>query len=93
MNMPKSRDIQAKIPLPQVIWNFGYVTENGVNSNCQIILHRMFMDFLQTYFYRYDIINHIQKNDTGYRGGGIGDGQTNTGSRFDGGQRTWNANG
>lgn len=22
------------------------VTENGVNSNCQIILHRMFMDFL-----------------------------------------------
>jgi len=26
--------------------NFGYVTENGVNSNCQIILHRMFMDFL-----------------------------------------------
>ena len=23
-----------------------YVTENGVNSNCQIILHRMFMDFL-----------------------------------------------
>ena len=36
---------------------------------------------------------HIQKNDTGYRGGGIGDGQTNTGSRFDRGQRTWNANG
>ena len=36
---------------------------------------------------------HIQKNDTGYGGGGIGDGQTNTGSRFDGGQRTWNANG
>ena len=33
MNMPKSRDIQAKIPLPQTIWNFGYVTENGVNSN------------------------------------------------------------
>jgi len=33
MNMPKSRDIQAKIPLPQAIWNFGYVTENGVNSN------------------------------------------------------------
>ena len=21
MNMPKSRDIQAKIPLPQAIWN------------------------------------------------------------------------
>ena len=34
MNMPKSRDIQAKIPLPQAIWNkFGYVTENEVNSN------------------------------------------------------------
>ena len=33
MNVPKSRDIQAKIPLPQAIWNFGYVTENGVNSN------------------------------------------------------------
>ena len=33
MNMPKSRDIQAKIPLPQAIWNFGYVTVNGVNSN------------------------------------------------------------
>ena len=33
MNMPKSRDIQAKIPLPQAIWNFGCVTENGVNSN------------------------------------------------------------
>ncbi len=31
MNMPKSRDIQVKIPLPQAIWNnFGYVT---VNSN------------------------------------------------------------
>ena len=30
----KSRDIQAKIPLPQAIWNeFGYVTVNGVNSN------------------------------------------------------------
>ena len=50
MNMPKSRDIQAKIPLPQVIWNFGYVTENGVNSNCQIILHRMFMDFYRHIF-------------------------------------------
>lgn len=35
----------------------------------------------------------MQKNDTGYGGGGISDGQTNTGSRFDGGQRTWNANG
>ena len=33
MNVPKFRDIQAKIPLPQAIWNFGYVTENGVNSN------------------------------------------------------------
>ena len=34
MNMPKSRDIQAKIPLPQAIWNeFGYVTVNGVDSN------------------------------------------------------------
>ena len=33
MNMPKSRDIQAKIPLPQAIWNLGYVTVNGVNSN------------------------------------------------------------
>ena len=33
MNMPKSRDIQAKIPLPQAIWNFGKVTVNGVNSN------------------------------------------------------------
>ena len=33
MNVPKSRDIQAKILLPQAIWNFGYVTENGVNSN------------------------------------------------------------
>ena len=30
MNVPKSRDIQAKIPLPQAIWNeFGYVTVNG----------------------------------------------------------------
>ena len=33
MNMPKSRDIQAKIPFPHAIWNFGYVTVNGVNSN------------------------------------------------------------
>ncbi len=33
MNMPKSRDIQAKIPLPQAIWNeFWLVTVNGVNS-------------------------------------------------------------
>ena len=24
---------QAKISLPQTIWNFGYVTVNGVNSN------------------------------------------------------------
>ena len=32
MNVPKSRDIQAKIPLPQAIWNFGYITENGVNQ-------------------------------------------------------------
>ncbi len=37
MNMPKSRDIQAKIPLPQAIWNnFGYVTVNGVNSNVNL---------------------------------------------------------
>ena len=36
MNMPKSRDIQAKIPLPQAIWNFGYITVNGVNSNLEI---------------------------------------------------------
>jgi len=47
MNMPKSRDIQAKIPSGM---NFGYVTENGVNSNCQIILHRMFMDFYRHIF-------------------------------------------
>ena len=40
MNMPKSRDIQAKIPLPQAIWNFGYVTVNGVNSNQIITLRR-----------------------------------------------------
>ena len=35
MNMPKSRDIQAQIPLPQAIWNeiFGYVTMNGMNSH------------------------------------------------------------
>ena len=33
MNMPKSRGIQAKISLPQAIWNFGCVTVNGVNSN------------------------------------------------------------
>ena len=33
MNMPKFRGIQAKIPLPQAIWNFGCVTENEVNSN------------------------------------------------------------
>ena len=44
-------------------------------------------------FYRYDIINHIQKNDTGYRGGESGDRQTNTGSCFDRGQRIWDANG
>jgi len=35
MNMPKSRDIQAKIPLPQAIWNefLATFTVNGVNSN------------------------------------------------------------
>ena len=33
MNMPKSRDIQAKIPDCLGQWDFGYVTENGVNSN------------------------------------------------------------
>ena len=33
MSIPKSRDIQTKIPVPQAIWNFGYVTVNGVNSN------------------------------------------------------------
>ena len=34
MYMPKSRDIQAKIPLPQVIWNeFWLVAVNGVSSN------------------------------------------------------------
>ena len=43
MNMPKSRDIQAKIPLPQAIWNFGYVTENGVNSNdyCEFFINKL----------------------------------------------------
>ena len=29
-----------------LLFTHHYVTENGVNSNCQIILHRMFMDFL-----------------------------------------------
>ena len=39
MNMPKSRDIRAKIPLPQQSgMNFGYVTVNGVNSNVTLIL-------------------------------------------------------
>ena len=33
LHSQKTRDIQAKIPLPQAIWNFGCVTENGVNSN------------------------------------------------------------
>ena len=38
MNMPKYRDIQAKIPLPQAIWNeFGYVTVNEVNSNIAVV--------------------------------------------------------
>ena len=44
MNMPKSRDIQAKIPLPQAIWNeFGYVTVNGVNSN--IYIHKILRNY------------------------------------------------
>ena len=34
MNMPKSRDIQAKIPLPQAIWNEFWLRYcEGVNSN------------------------------------------------------------
>ena len=33
MNMPKSRYIQAYIPLTWVIWNFGYITVNGANGN------------------------------------------------------------
>ena len=38
MNMPKSRDIQAKIHCRrQSGMNFGYVTVNGVNSNKQIV--------------------------------------------------------
>ena len=38
VHTPLSRDIQAKIPLPQASWNFGYVTENGVNSNVTFIV-------------------------------------------------------
>ena len=33
MNMPKSRDIQAKMPSPKVIFNaLGLVTVKGLNS-------------------------------------------------------------
>ena len=36
INMPKSRDIQAKIPLPQAIWNeFWTVGENAFFSECE----------------------------------------------------------
>ena len=44
MNMPKSRDIQAQIPLPQAIWNeFWHVTVNGVNSNdyCEFFMNKL----------------------------------------------------
>ena len=33
MNMPKSRDIQAKIPLPQAIWN-----ELGISGGTAIVI-------------------------------------------------------
>lgn len=45
MYMPKSRDIQAKIPLPQAIWNeFWFVAVNGVNSN-DFIFHSKYFHF------------------------------------------------
>ena len=39
MYMTKSRDIQAKIPLPQAIWNeFWLVAVNGVNSDNFVVI-------------------------------------------------------
>ena len=47
MNMTKipRHTSQNSIAAGNLECNFGYVTENGVNSNCPIILHRMFMVF------------------------------------------------
>ena len=40
MNMPKSRDIQAKMPSPKVILNaFWLVTVKGLNSYEKIQMH------------------------------------------------------
>ena len=51
MNMPKSRDIQAKIPLPQAIWNFGYVTVHSVHSNENIKIICFYWIFGDIYHY------------------------------------------
>ena len=48
MNIPKFRDIQVKIPLPQAVWNFGYVTENEVNSNYVIKKNRKNLNLVLT---------------------------------------------
>ena len=45
MNMPKSRDIQAKIPLPQAIWNEFWLSycerseQSRIFSKVQLFLH------------------------------------------------------
>ena len=44
MNMPKSRDIHAKFNCRrQSGMNFGYVTENGVNSNVKCVRSFLFL--------------------------------------------------
>lgn len=48
MSMPKSRDIQAKIPLPKAIWNeFWLVTVNEVNSNKKGIVSSELRELLE----------------------------------------------
>ena len=40
MNMPKSRDIQAKIPLPQAIWNEFWLRYCERSGYCSLVISR-----------------------------------------------------
>ena len=61
MNMPKSRDIQAKIPLPQAIWNEFWL------SYCEISSYKYFSYYIWFWNLWKAKRIEIHKNDSFYK--------------------------
>ena len=51
MNMPKSRDIQAKIPLPQAIWNEFWLRYCERSEQLRSLIHTAGTEKILDFFY------------------------------------------